>query len=163
MCSDSGSDRLGLVTLGSLMAKQASVGIPNVYPLFLKVDTRERERHARAELKNEPMEVVLLRAQVLYEFLKQTNPFKIPHGQQLPWRFRACGTGEDIYCETIGDLEKVRELVLGVIREKISVAGVTKLVQNARNKAQERKGVPKKVSARAEAVLQTLGTERESE
>ena len=109
------------------------------------------------------MEVVLLRAQVLYEFLKQTNPFKIPHGELLPWRFRACGTGEDIYCETNGDLEKVRELVLEVIREKISVAGVTKLVQNARNKAQERKGVPKKVSARAEAVLQTLGTERESE
>ena len=94
------------------------------------------------------MEVNLLRAQVLYEFLKRETPFKTPFGKQLPWRFRASqrpsGTGEDMYCETREDLLQVRVLVLEVIREKISVASVTKLVQNARSEAQERKGFRKR-------------------
>ena len=52
----------------------------------------------------------------------------------------------------------MRVLVLEVIREKISVASVTKLVQNARSEAQERKGVPKEVPAEAQEVLKTVGT-----
>ena len=165
--------RPGLVTLGSLVATQARCagGFSNIYPLFPNVKNQAKKRRQKAALKSEPMEVLLLKAQVLYEFLQRPNPFAKKDSMQFPWEFRASqspsgrrrsGTSasDKYYCETKPDLKEVRDLMLEVIREKIrSIVSPTRFIQNARDRTQVLKRVPKKVSAEAEAVLRTIGTD----
>ena len=109
-------------------------------------------------------EVILLKAQVLAEFLKCEEPFRTPEGAVLPWNYRKrlSKPGSSPYCSTKEELKQVYELILDVIRQKIgSIMTDTAIFRSAKRKL-EASSQPRSVSAadsqKHSSILENLGT-----